>query len=117
MNVNQAAFCTVTSLAVATIGLSVYAATTASTAATVAAAALALVAGAFGIASMTAYADDSSLDAKSYFANVQNHAGRIVPVVFQFVAQTFLVSLVEGIGKGISTLFYRKITGTQPEHS
>lgn len=55
MNINQIAFCTIPALAVATIGLTVYAATATTTVATVAYAIFAALGSALTIASMTVY--------------------------------------------------------------
>lgn len=106
MNVNQTAFCTVTALAVATIGTAVAAATAASTVGAVAYGIIAALGSALSIASMTAYVSlkgraDKEDTASEYFSEISNHAGFAIAAVFQFIGQTLMVAVVEGLGRGI----------------
>ncbi len=111
MNVNQAAFCTVTALAALTAGTAVAAATTATTVASVVYGILALGGSAVSIASVTAYLDERSVSVESYFERVVHHAGYTIPGTCQFVAQAFVQAMVEGFVRGISSAISRKIGG------
>ena len=77
MNVNQAAFCTVTGLGAVTAVAVMGAATTASTVATVAYAIFAVISGGASIAAITAWADHNEgiRDVGPYFNRFQKHAG------------------------------------------
>ena len=111
-SVNVAAFCTVTVLACATAASAIAAATTtAGTVALVAYTVLAILSGAISIASITAWVDPNSTDVKSYFSNLATHMGYAIAGTFQFVAQTLVMALVQGLANGISTAVSRKIAG------
>lgn len=112
MNVNQAAFCTTTVLAAATIAASIAAATAITTIATIAYATLATVGAAFSIASITGWiaASDQSEDtASAYFEKFSGHIGYALVGVTQFVAQTLFVSIIDGFARGLSDRVYKKI--------
>jgi SNF family Na+-dependent transporter len=109
--VNQAAFCTVTSLSVSTVVCAVQAATAASTAATVAWVAATLGLGAVSAASVTAWLDRDSTSVERYFANVKKHGAYAVAGMSQFVAQTVVQAVVRGISDGIEKAIRRKISG------
>ena len=115
MNVNQTAFCTITTLAVATGGAAFAAAMAASTAGTVAYAALAALGSALSIASMTAW---GSLKGRAtegspseYFQEIGNHLAYTIPAVGQFIAHNLVAAVFNGIVSGISQLVSDKITG------
>ena len=113
MNVNQTAFCTVTALAIATISSAVLAATAATSVGAVAYGILAALGSALSIASMTAYASlagraDKEDSASEYFTEVSSHAGFAIAAVFQFIGQTLMVAVVEGIGRGITRSIERR---------
>ena len=100
MTVNQAAFFTVTALAIATGGSVFAAAAAAKTAATVATVAYSILAiglGAVSIASITAWLDKDSTSAEDYFSNIGRHAAIAIPAAAQVVAQTLLQSLIQGL--------------------
>lgn len=120
MNINQTAFYTVTTLAVATIGSTVLAVTATATVATVAYATLAALGSALSIASMTAYASLSARtekedSASEYFTEVFSHAGITIATVFQGAAQFLVITVAnavgEGIGRGVSKKTEKWITG------
>lgn len=118
MTVNQAAFCTITSLAVVT-GASVFlAATTASTVAMVAFAALGITGAGLSIGAITAWlAMKDGETAKDYFEKAKDHSAVSVAGMYQFVAQTLVQALVKGLGDGISAFFRRKIAGPDVTYS
>ncbi len=111
MTVNQVAFATVTTLGVATIGAGVAAATAVTTIATVAYSALTAFGAAVSIASMTAWADERSVDARAYFQNFKQHTGYAIAGTVQFVAQSMMQAIVQGLVEGLSKAISRKIAG------
>jgi hypothetical protein len=110
ITLNQAAFCTVTILAVATGGAVIGAATTAATAAVVAYSILAVCLGGVSIASVTAWVatNDSTTDPKIYFSTMKSHTGVALAGMFQFVAQTLVMALVQGLANGITRSIDRR---------
>jgi len=111
MSVNQVAFGTTTLLAVGTIASTVLAASVASTVATVAFAILAITLAAVSMASITAWIHKDSTDAEKYFSTMCTHIGYAIPALYQFVAQTLLAALVQGLADGITKAISRKIGG------
>ncbi len=113
MKVNQAAFCTVTALAVVTAASIGAAVTTASTVAAVAYGVLGIGSGAVSIASITAWLDPNSTSVANYFSNLKSHAGYAIAGTFQVVAQTFVQALVQGAANGITKRVGDAIGGRQ----
>ncbi len=111
MTVNQVAFATVTALGVATIGAGVAAATAATTVATVGYAALTTLGAALSIASMTAWADEKSVDCSTYCQKFKEHAGYAIAGTVQFVGQSMMQAIVQGLVDGVSKALSRKIGG------
>lgn len=112
--VNQAAFFTTTALAVATGGSAYLAATAASKAALVAYAALGITGSALSFASITAWIHtkgENNRTVTDYFQNMKTHATGFIPVVYQFVAQKMIKSLIEGIAKAVRDAVYEAIMG------
>jgi hypothetical protein len=109
--VNQAAFVTVSVLAVGTAASVFAAATAVATVATVAYSILAVTAGAVSIASISAWLDPTSTTIHAYFSNCSKHAGYAVAGAYQFVAQTLVQALIKGLADGVSTAIRRKISG------
>ena len=107
MNVNQTTFCTVTALAIVSIGSAVSAATAISTVTAAVYGVLATLGSALSIASMTAYTSlkgkvDKEDSAREYFNEIANHAGFAIAGVFQFLGQTLMLSVVEGFSQAIT---------------
>lgn len=111
MTVNQVAFATVTTLGIVTIGSGVAAATAATAVATAAYSALTVLGAAVSIASMTAWADDRSINARAYFHHLKEHTGYAIAGAVQFVAQLVMQGIVQGLVDGISIAISRKIGG------
>lgn len=112
VSVNQVAFCTTTTLGLATIGAAVTAASaTASTVALVAYSILAIGLGGTSIASITAWADPSSDTPRKYFKNLQQHASFAIAGVTQLFAQVAVQAVIKGVADGISTAIRRAISG------
>ena len=104
--VGQAAFFTATGLAAATVTTAVAASSAVTTVALTALATLTVTLGALGIASMTAYGDESSVDAGAYFQNFKKHAKFAMPAMYQAVAQVFMQAVVEGVVTAIRDSIY-----------
>ena len=112
MQVNTAAFFTVTALAIGTGGAVYAAMTTTAAVAAIAYAILAVGLAGVSIASMTAWAASKHGDsASAYLDRLGSHAGIAVAASFQFVAQTLVQALIQGLASGVSTLVRRKISG------
>lgn len=118
MNVNQVAFFTVTSLAVATTASAVAAATAATTVATVAYAALGITLAAVNVASISAWVatKDSPDNVQDYFSTLKDHSAYAVSAMYTFVAHTMIQAVVEGVKQGIIDLvrgkFQRQTTNS-----
>ena len=117
-NANKSAFITTTSLAVLTAVSAILAASAANTTSTfalVSYSALAITGAALSIAAVTAWFslgdDGSTTDAGTYFKKLGEHAAYAVAGTFQFVAQTLVISVVQGIAQGISRSTSRAIGG------
>ncbi|MCX6994962.1 MAG: hypothetical protein NTY13_03970 [Chlamydiae bacterium] len=112
MQVNTAAFFTVTALAIGTGGAVYAAMTTTAAVAAIAYAILAVGLAGVSIASMTAWAASKDGESGSdYIRKLGSHAGIAVAASFQFVAQTLVQALIQGLASGVSTLVRRKIAG------
>lgn len=115
MNANQAAFVTSTTLATATMGLTYLAvveiAKKTNTVAAVVLTASAFISGAGSVASVTAWLDVKSIDARTYFSNFKNHAAVVMAGTFQVISQTLLQALLQGISSGIAVTARRWVTG------
>ena len=111
MNVNQAAFCTVTILGAATAASTIAAVTTAATVATIAYTILAVSLGGVSIAAITAWLDPDSITVRDYFDKMKEQTGIAVAGMVQFLAQVMVQSLIQGIGNGVARLISRKIAG------
>lgn len=112
MNVNQAAFITVTGLALGTGAAIFAAATVTSVAATVAYVIFATLGAALSIASITAWAISQNKDgAEAYFERFKEHAAKTLPGMLQFVVQMCFQALISGIAEGIVNKIRRKISG------
>jgi len=82
---------------------------------TVAFAALGLTIGAVGIASVTAYFDRTSISPGAYLSNVSTHSCYAIAGVWQFVAQTLVLSMIQGLANGIFTWVSDKVSGRQQQ--
>ena len=111
---NVAAGGTITATGVATGALVFGAATAATTAGVVAYGVFAMTAAAVSLSSMTAWADEGSTDAPTYFKKVGQHAGYAVPAMVQFVTQMLFQAVARGVSDGVQTRVYRKISGEEP---
>lgn len=109
--VNTTAFLGTTGLALATAGSVIVAAKTASTVAAVAYGAFAVLGAALSISLVTAWLDPKSNSVGALFDNWTQHAQVAIGGMFQLVAQTFTLALVEGAAKGIGRAIARKIGG------
>lgn len=111
INKNQAAFATVTLLAVATGGSVFAAMATASKAAMFACGVLGTASAGASIGAITAWFDQSSTTAREYFSSLPTHTGIAMGTMAQFVAQTLFQAAVQGVAQGISAYFRRAIGG------
>ncbi len=109
--VNQAAFCVTTGLALATAG-SVYAVVTAAAMTTqIACGILGVICTGASFGSIAAWMDTNSRNLDTYFSNLQHHTGVAIAGMSQFVAQTMVQAVVNGLAQGVSTNIRRKISG------
>jgi hypothetical protein len=109
--VGQAAFATVTSLAIATIGGTVAFTNATTMTQSVAWAIFATIAAGASIGSMTAYACPDSKDASSYFENFKDHASVAISGMFQYVSQTVFQTVIQEGARGLGTRVYAKVSG------
>ena len=111
MNVNQIAFCASTTLATATIAITFAAVTAVALPAKVALIALAVLSGSASGASVTAWMDQRSIDATSYFSNLKEHSAYAVASMTQLTAQILVQSVIQGLANGVSTSTRRWVAG------
>lgn len=111
---NQAAFVTISVLAVATAGSVLAASEAIATAAKVSAltySILSVTLAGTSIASVTAFLDASASTTREYFAKMSEHAGYAIAGLYQTTSQVFVQSLIKGIADGIGTNVRRAIAG------
>ena len=111
MNVNQIAFCTSTTLATATIATTFAAVAAVAIPAKVALIGLAVLSGSVSGASVTAWMDQRSINATSYFSNLKEHAAYAVASMTQMTAQILVQAVIQGLANGVSTSIKRAIAG------
>lgn len=110
--VGQTAFATATVLATTATLAIIGAATATSPIVAIALGILGITSGGAGVASMTAYLDDSSTTAQHYFSNLKKHSGLAIAGIYQLAAQVFVQAFIRGVAEGITQLIRDKITGT-----
>ncbi len=111
MTVNQIAFCTSTTLAIATIATTFTAVAAVPVSTKIAFIALSVLSGSVSAASVTAWMDETSFNASNYFSNLKKHSAYAVASMTQMTAQLLVQAVIQGLASGVSTSIRRQIAG------